>query len=290
MFCVRCGNQIYPGQKFCPKCGYPVENHPDPPRKEMDFRENGTADTYSPYERETAGASPNGYAAQSSAVPPENYGNYGGNYGDGYGGGPGSGYGNSYGGGPGSGYGNSYGGGPGSGYGNSYGRGYVHGVAGAGAKAAHRAMSLKLLMLIAAALTAIAVILYFVFLKSGTPEDTIEKMEHALNNLDQEELLECFDNQIQGLYSGALSVGGELAGIDLGGLSDLAGGLGGFMSAAGLTPEFDLEIVNIEYSDKNNCMAEVNFTMTFQGEIQTETQVLPMTKDGREWVISASAL
>ena len=62
------------------------------------------------------------------------------------------------------------------------------------------------------------------------------------------------------------------------------------MSAAGLTPEFDLEIVNIEYSDKNNCMAEVNFTMTFQGEIQTETQVLPMTKDGREWVISASAL
>ena len=85
MFCVRCGNQIYPGQKFCPKCGYPVENHPDPPRKEMDFRENGTADTYSPYERETAGASPNGYAAQSSAVPPENYGNYGGNYGDGYG-------------------------------------------------------------------------------------------------------------------------------------------------------------------------------------------------------------
>ena len=37
MFCVRCGNQIYPGQKFCPKCGYPVENHPDPPRKEMDF-------------------------------------------------------------------------------------------------------------------------------------------------------------------------------------------------------------------------------------------------------------
>ena len=64
-------------------------------------------------------------------------------------------------------------------------------------------------MLIAAALTAIAVILYFVFLKSGTPEDTIEKMEHALNNLDQEELLECFDNQIQGLYSGALSVGGE---------------------------------------------------------------------------------
>ena len=266
MFCVRCGNQIYPGQKFCPKCGYPVENNPDPPRKEMDFRENGTADTYSPYERETAGASPNGYAAQSSAVPPENYGNYGGNYGDGYGGGPGS------------------------GYGNSYGRGYVHGVAGAGAKAAHRAMSLKLLMLIAAALTVIAVILYFVFLKSGTPEDTIEKMEHALNNLDQEELLECFDNQIQGLYSGALSVGGELAGIDLGGLSDLAGGLGGFMSAAGLTPEFDLEIVNIEYSDKNNCMAEVNFTMTFQGEIQTETQVLPMTKDGREWVISASAL
>lgn len=159
----------------------------------------------------------------------------------------------------------------------------------AGARAAHKAVSLKLMALIAVALIVIASILYMVFIKSGTPEDTIEKMEHALNNLDQDELLECFDNQIQDMYSGALSVGGELAGIDLGGLSDLASGLGGFMSAAGLTPEFDLQIISIEYSDDNNCVAEVNFIMTYQGDTQSETQILPMTKDGREWVISASA-
>ncbi len=161
---------------------------------------------------------------------------------------------------------------------------------GAGVRAAHKAVSLKILALIAVALIAIASILYVVFIKSGTPEDTIEKMEHALNNLDQDELLECFDNQIQDLYSGALSVGGELAGIDLGGLSDLASGLGGFMSAAGLTPEFDLQIVNIEYTDEDNCVAEVNFIITYQGQTQSETQILPMTKEGREWVVSASAL
>lgn len=184
--------------------------------------------------------------------------------------------------------------------GNSAGGAFVQGAAhaadlsqravGAGVRAAHKAVSLKILALIAVALIAIASILYVVFIKSGTPEDTIEKMEHALNNLDQDELLECFDNQIQDLYSGALSVGGELAGIDLGGLSDLASGLGGFMSAAGLTPEFDLQIVNIEYTDEDNCVAEVNFIITYQGQTQSETQILPMTKEGREWVVSASAL
>lgn len=222
MFCVRCGTQILPGQRFCPNCGNMIVQ-----------------------------SQPMGSGAQ-----PVN-GNFNGI--------------------------------PGGG-------GVVRGAAdfsqraaGAGVRAAGKAARLKLLALIAVALIAIATILYVAFLKPGTPEDTIEKMEHALNNLDQDELLECFDNQIQDMYSGALSIGGDLAGIDLGGLSDLASGLGGFMSAAGLTPQFDLQIVEIEYSDKNNCLAEVNFVMVYQGETQSETQYLPMTKEGREWVVSASA-
>lgn len=157
-------------------------------------------------------------------------------------------------------------------------------------RAAKTALWLKFLPLIAAALIAIAVMLYILFFKAGKPEDTIQKMEDALNKLDQKELLECFDDQTQGLYSGMLGVGGDLLGFDLGALSDLASGLGGYMSAAGLTPQFDLTVVDVEYTGDDTCIVTVDFEYTYQGQSDASTEVLPMIKDGREWVVSAAGL
>lgn len=162
-------------------------------------------------------------------------------------------------------------------------------VRGAG-KAAGSAIRLKLTLLIAAALIAIAVMLYLLFFKAGTPEDTIQKMEDALNHMDQQALLECFDEQSQGIYSGLLGVGGELLDFDLGALSDLASGLGGYMSAAGLTPQFDLTVVDVEYTGDDTCLVTVDFAVTYQGTSETDTEVLPMVKDGRDWVVSAAGL
>ena len=157
-------------------------------------------------------------------------------------------------------------------------------------KAAGSAIRLKLTLLIAAALIAIAVMLYLLFFKAGTPEDTVQKMEDALNRMDQQALLECFDEQSQGIYSGLLGVGGELLNFDLGALSDLASGLGGYMSAAGLTPQFDLTVVDVEYTGDDTCLVTVDFAVTYQGTSDTDTQVLPMVKDGRDWVVSAAGL
>lgn len=162
-------------------------------------------------------------------------------------------------------------------------------VRGAG-KAAKTALWLKLLPVIAAALVAIAAMLYFMFFKPGTPEDTIQKMEDALNKMDQQALLECFDEQSQGIYSGLLGVGGDLLGFDLGALSDLASGLGGYMSAAGLTPQFDLTVMDVEYTGDDTCIVTVDMAVTYQGTSDSGTEQLPMVKDGREWVISASGL
>ena len=139
-------------------------------------------------------------------------------------------------------------------------------------------------------LIAIAAMLYFMFFKSGTPEDTVQKMEDALNRLDQQELLECFDEQTQGLYSGMLGVGGDLLGFDLGALSDLASGLGGYMSAAGLTPQFDLTVVDVQYTGDDTCLVTIEFAVTYQGTSDLDTETLPMIKDGRDWVISAAGL
>lgn len=159
-----------------------------------------------------------------------------------------------------------------------------------GARAAGEASKLKILGIIAAALIAIVMMLYFLFFKAGTPEDTVAKMEDALNHMDQAALLECFDGQTQQMYSGALGLAGSLSGLPLGDLSDLAAGLGGMMAGAGLTPKFALTVVDVEYSGTDNCLVTVNFSMSFQGETENETQMLPMTKDGRNWVISMAAM
>lgn len=163
-------------------------------------------------------------------------------------------------------------------------------AAGNGVKAVREASKIRLLAIIVVILAAIAVMLYIFFFKAGTPEDTVAKMEDALNHLDQEELLECFDDQTQQLYAGALSLGGSLSGLDLEGLSDLASGLGGLMAGTGLTPVFTLDVVDVEYADSDNCLVTVDFTITFQGETQKEIQQLPMTKDGREWVVSMASV
>lgn len=157
-----------------------------------------------------------------------------------------------------------------------------------GARAARTALSLKLLAIIAAALIAIVSILYVAFLKSGKPEDTVAKLEKALNNLDQDELLECFDSQSQDLYNGALSVGGSLMGVDLSSLAQLANGLGGIVSGMDLVPKFTLTVTDTDYIDRETCMVTVDITQSFQGQSDTEPQQLPMKKVGRKWLITMS--
>ena len=159
-----------------------------------------------------------------------------------------------------------------------------------GRKAAQSAITIKLLAIIAVVLIVIAGLLYFFFFSSKKPEDTVEKLEKAMNELDQDALLECFDGQMNDLYSGMLGIGGELTGIDLGSWADLASGLGGIMSAAGLSPQVELTVIAVEYTGSDSCVVTVDFKMTYMGEVSSETQYLPMVKEGREWLISMSGL
>ena len=156
--------------------------------------------------------------------------------------------------------------------------------------AARQAVNTKLLAVIAAVLIALAFMVYILFFQAKKPEDTIKKLEGALNEMNQTEVLECFDSQMQSLYSGALGIGGELTGIDLDSLSALSSGLGGIFSASGLTPKFQIVIQDIEYKSSDTCLVTAQMTITFEGEQESEIIELPMQKDGREWLISISAL
>lgn len=283
MFCRKCGRQLRDGSVFCAYCGSRTVQSDGAPQTGSGYENAGNVHTNGPgnYAQQPG----NGHFYQPGAPGSEQHNSYnsGGSYmsGPGYGAGPAN-------------QGFYPSGGAhmmGSGMQMAAGGAQMAGraVRGAG-KAAGSAIRLKLTLLIAAALIAIAVMLYLLFFKAGTPEDTVQKMEDALNRMDQQALLECFDEQSQGIYSGLLGVGGELLNFDLGALSDLASGLGGYMSAAGLTPQFDLTVVDIEYTGDDTCLVTVDFAVTYQGTSDTDTQVLPMVKDGRDWVVSAAGL
>ena len=277
MFCRKCGRQLRDGSVFCAYCGSRTVQSDGAPQTGSGYENAGNVHTNGPgnYAQQPG----NGHFYQPGAPGSEQHNSY--NSGGSYMSGPG------------------YGAGPANqGF---YPSGGAHMMAAGGAqmagravrgagKAAGSAIRLKLTLLIAAALIAIAVMLYLLFFKAGTPEDTVQKMEDALNRMDQQALLECFDEQSQGIYSGLLGVGGELLNFDLGALSDLASGLGGYMSAAGLTPQFDLTVVDVEYTGDDTCLVTVDFAVTYQGTSDTDTQVLPMVKDGRDWVVSAAGL
>ena len=157
-------------------------------------------------------------------------------------------------------------------------------------RAVHQAARTRLIAIGAAALCLIAVMVFVLFFRSDKPEDTVARMEKALNNMDMDALIDCFDEQTQDMYSGALGVGSQLTGADLGAWADLANGFGGFMAGAGLTPEYELEITDIQYEGSDTCAVYVNFYMSYQGEQSTEEIVLPMAKAGRKWAVSAAAL
>ena len=283
MFCRKCGRQLRDGSVFCAYCVSRTVQSDGAPQTGSGYENAGNVHTNGPgnYAQQPG----NGHFYQPGAPGSEQHNSYnsGGSYmsGPGYGAGPAN-------------QGFYPSGGAhmmGSGMQMAAGGAQMAGraVRGAG-KAAGSAIRLKLTLLIAAALIAIAVMLYLLFFKAGTPEDTVQKMEDALNRMDQQALLECFDEQSQGIYSGLLGVGGELLNFDLGALSDLASGLGGYMSAAGLTPQFDLTVVDVEYTGDDTCLVTVDFAVTYQGTSDTDTQVLPMVKDGRDWVVSAAGL
>lgn len=150
-------------------------------------------------------------------------------------------------------------------YGNAMPGAMVNGAASA-VKTAGKA---KMYAVIGTLLFAIAVMSYVVFLKPETPEDTIDKLESGLNNLDYEEVLECFDPQMQGILKEnlfSLMAGGDSKAI------------------------FNIKIDDIEYPDKDHCIVDVTMCCNFQGETEKEITVLPMVKIGRKWFVSFNGI
>lgn len=124
----------------------------------------------------------------------------------------------------------------------------------------------------------LTVLLYALFLRLGKPEDTVANLEKALNALDTDAMLDCFDEQTQKLYSGSLGMAGPLLGMNLRAISDLASCLDGIMAGAGLTPRSAMRVTDSDYFDKDTCLVTIIMSVSYEGDTESETMQLPMKK------------
>lgn len=121
------------------------------------------------------------------------------------------------------------------------------------------------------------------------PEDTIYKLEDAINEYDMQTALECFEPSVQKIYSGALEVGSSLLGMDIETVLDTVGGIADMFGVELLEedmPTIDIEIVSQEEISDEEVKMNLDFTITYAGESETENIDVTLVLIKGEWYIS----
>lgn len=153
-------------------------------------------------------------------------------------------------------------------------------------KVLHHGLEIKkqaVLTSILGALVLIITMLWYVFFRVGTPEETIKKYEKALNEMDIEAVIECCDSATQKTYNSVLGVADSLTGLDTGSLLGMGSALA---KIEGQSVNVEFEIENIEYQDEEHCIVTVGDATGKSDEIQT----YPMVLEGREWKLTVFPL
>lgn len=139
-------------------------------------------------------------------------------------------------------------------------------------------------ILMAAGILVIAVLaglLYVKVLKPGTPQDTVHRLEKAMEDLDAEEMIACFDEETRQAYEDGMSEYGDMA-DGMTGLLGMAGGLG-------IGPEVTITVTDVDYDGEDACTVSADIALSFMGESQEDSMDLPMKKEGKKWVIDGTA-
>lgn len=168
-----------------------------------------------------------------------------------------------------------------------------------GTAAATRMAGKKIGMMAAAIVLTLAVAVYFlvlnpstaVFGKVQTPEDTIQALEDAMNSMNQDDLLACFDSDLNDLYDGSLEILGAFVDMDLGWVNGATNVLGGILSQMGYTPKVTMTVTGKTFADSEHCLVDVLYSATMNGIGSSSEQMqLPMRLVKNRWLISLSDL
>ena len=294
MYCAKCGSEIPDGIKFCPNCGAPVartvmqdaqetiqqaaNSTPDPSRQggQTVYPYQQAGQGANPYQQPVyggaagygrqAGPAPGGYTQQPYGQAPQmNYQN------------PQTGYQK-----PQMGYQN-----PQMGYQDPQ-MNYQQSFTVQEPKKGKKGLVIGL---VAAGIIALAAILLFVwpgFLTgsgaASTPEKTIKNFGAALQKMDLQSMVECFDPSSQKLMIESMDkLDFNLGGLDLSALVEM------------MHLKVDMQVADVTYGDdKTSCTAQVKMKMSYsfmgQSGDTEETTPIKLVKAGTKWYIDGSQM
>ena len=112
------------------------------------------------------------------------------------------------------------------------------------------------------------------------PSETIVDMERALNLLDEEAIVSCFDKTAREKYQGQADPQ----------VHEWISTIGSFLKMTGSAPQFALEVLNVDYKDDEHCDVKVKLNYTWFGMEDSEEINVPMVLEGKHWYINTDGL
>lgn len=170
--------------------------------------------------------------------------------------------------------------------------GAVAAAAAAGAAAGSKRTGVIIVSIVLAFIAVVsAIIIPIAVSNSNGPEKTIANLETAMNNMDINGMVDCFDSTLRNAYS----AGSELMGGVLGFGYDTAADLLPFLSE--LTgedmdmPQFEIEVLSKEEISSESCILTIRITTYYDGEAtDVEEGPVEMVKEDGEWYIASDDL
>lgn len=148
----------------------------------------------------------------------------------------------------------------------------------------------KIVLPIVGALVALvlAVVIPLAVTSSKTPEHTIEKLETALNEMDINAAMECFDSEMRDAYDAGDDLINSFFGFSYQSFADLAPFLSDMMGGEMQQPQYDFEILNKEMLSSKECVLTVRISTYYDSETESvEEGEIPMVKEDGDWYISS---
>ena len=135
---------------------------------------------------------------------------------------------------------------------------------------------------------AMAFLFYDKFMKTAGPEETVARLEKALNEMDIATLLDCFDEDAQEVFYESMGLDASIMEyLDADAIMELASDATKYMMEEEEMYEFSMDVIDVDYDGKNNCIVTVDAEIYYDGDRDSEEIELPMEKQNGKWVIDA---
>lgn len=112
------------------------------------------------------------------------------------------------------------------------------------------------------------------------PSETIEELERALNELDEQAIIACLDKEVRDEYEQQENPE----------VHQWISSIGAFLKMTGTAPVFDLETLDVNYISDDTCEARVKLNYSWLGLEESSELTVPMILEEQHWHILAKEL